>query len=387
MDATGTFRQSPALVDNIVAFGFPLSAIFPEGTLNTDINKYETTSYAAFGQLIWNITDSFSTTLGLRYTTEQKDRVGSQISTPKTAIDIPPIVGPDTFTDDTRSDDDLSPTLIARYFVNPDIMTYASISRGFKSGGFNQRRELQGKNGEFDPEEATNYELGWKGSTEDRRLQLNGTFYYVNYDDFQAQAFDGSSITVTNAGSMESYGTELELVFVPIASMVVGTAVGYNKATYQDFDNGQCTVEQTFYQYYVVDGAQSGSPGTSSVCVQDLAGEPLDNAPEWTVSSFAQYDQDLTADLVGTVRLEHSYTDSFFLDQDLDPVLKNDAVNLINLRFTLSNTEMTWEAALWGRNLMDEEYYSFGLDIPVLGGYTGVTAPGAVYGVTARFFF
>ena len=153
-----------------------------------------------------------------------------------------------------------------------------------------------GKNGEFDPEIATNYELGWKGSTEDRRLQLNGTFYYVNYDDFQAQAFDGSSITVTNAGSLESYGAELELVFVPLADMMVGTAIGYNKATYKDFDNGQCTVEQPFYQYYVVDGAQSRlPPGTSSSCVQDLAGEPLDNAPEWTVSSFVQYDHDLTA--------------------------------------------------------------------------------------------
>lgn len=390
MDSTGTFRQSPALVNNIeVIPGLSLGDVFPDGTLNTDINKYETTSYAAFGQLIWNITESFSTTLGLRYTTEQKDRVGSQITTPKGAItiDIPPVAGPDIYNDDTRSDDDLSPTLIGRYFVNPDVMAYASISRGFKSGGFNQRRELQGKNGEFDPEKATNYELGWKGSTEDRRLQLNGTLYYVNYDDFQAQAFDGSSITVTNAGSMESYGSELELVFVPIASMMAGSAIGYNKATYQDFDNGQCTVAQTFYQYYVVDGAQSGAPGTSSVCTQDLAGEPLDNAPEWTVSSFVQYDQDLTADLVGTVRLEHSYTDSYFLDQDLDPVLKNDAVDLINLRFTLSNTEQTWEAALWGRNLLDEEYYSFGLDIPVLGGYTGVTAPGAIYGVTVRFFF
>mgnify|MGYP003493259086 CR=1 FL=1 len=71
---------------------------------------------------------------------------------------------------------------------------------------------------------------------------------------------------------------------------------------------------------------------------------------------------------------------------DLDPVLENPSVNLINLRFTVSNTEQTWEGALWGRNLLDEEYYNFGLDIPVLGGYTGVTAPGVVYGVTVRFF-
>ena len=389
-DSTGTVGQSQALVENIeVAPGLPLSLIFPDGTLNTDVNTYKTTSYAAFGQLIWNITDSFSTTLGLRYTYEQKDRVGSQVTTPKTVNtpDIPPIAGPDVYTDDTRSDDDLSPTLIARYFVTPEIMTYASISRGFKSGGFNQRRELVGKNGEFEPEIATNYELGWKGSSEDRRLQVNGTLYYVNYDDFQAQAFDGSSITVTNAGSLESYGSELEVVYVPLADTMVGTAIGYNKATYQDFDNGQCTVDQAFYQYYYVDNAQSGSPGTASNCVQDLAGETLDNAPEWTASSFVQYTHDLTEGLMGTVRLEHSYTDSFYLDQDLDPVLENNAVDLINLRFTVSNMEQTWEAAIWGRNMLDEEYYSFGLDIPVLGGYTGVTAPGAIYGVTARFNF
>lgn len=387
LDSLGTFRQSVALVNNL-----GIGAFYPGGTLNTDTNDYKTTSYAAFGQLVWNISDEFSTTFGLRYTYERKEREGSQITTPDSVIviDIPPVAGPDVFYDESRNDDDFSPTIIARYFVTPEIMTYASISRGFKSGGFNQRREAVGKTGEFDPEKATNYELGWKGSTEDRRLQLNGTFYYVNYDDFQAQAFDGSSITVTNAGSMESYGTELELVYVPIANMMAGTAVGYNKAEYQEFDNGQCTIDQTFYQYYVVEGIQGGSPGATLdptlVCTQDLAGKAIDNAPEWTVSTFVQYERDLTADLVGTVRLEHSYTDSFYLDQDLDPTLENDSVNLVNLRFTVSNAEQTWEAAIWGQNMLDEEYYGFGLDIPVMGGYTGVVAPGEIYGVTVRFY-
>jgi iron complex outermembrane receptor protein len=382
MDSLGTFQQSQQLVENL-----GIAALFPggNGTLNTDDNNYTTTSYAAFGQLVWNITDKFSTTLGLRYTNEGKTRKGSQITTPTSILDIPPVAGPDVYYDESRSDDDVSPTLIGRYFPTPELMTYASISRGFKSGGFNQRRELQGKNGEFDPEIATNYELGWKGSTEDRRLQLNGTVYVTYYDDFQAQAFDGSSITVTNAGSMRSYGSELELVFVPIDNVTAGTSVGYNKAEYEDFDNGQCTVAQTFYDYYFVQKAQGGSPGTASVCTQDLAGQPLDNAPEWTVSSFVQYDRDLTDGLVGIVRLEHSYTDSFYLDQDLDPILKNPSVDLVNLRFTLTNTDNTWEAAIWGRNMLGEEYYNFGIDIPVLGGYAGVVAPEAIYGITVRF--
>ena len=145
-------------------------------------------------------------------------------------------------------------------------------------------------------------------------------------------------------------------------------------------------MEQSFIQYYLVDGATTGAPGTASVCTQDLAGKPLDNAPEWTVSTFLQYEYAFTEELVGMARLEHSYIDEYFLDQDLDPNLKNDAVNLVNLRLTLGNASRDWEASLWGRNMLDEEYYAWGLDIPTLGGYAGAVAPGAAYGITLRYF-
>lgn len=381
LDSIGTFAQSRELVTNM-----GIDLFFPDGTLNTDVNNYETTSFAAFGQVVWNITDEFSATLGLRYTYEEKDRVGSQITTPESALlDIPPVAGPDVFYDQSRDDDDVSPSLNIRYFVTPEIMTYASVSRGFKSGGYNQRRELSGTSAEFDEEIATNYELGWKGSSQDRRLQLNGTFYFVEYNDFQSQTFDGSTLAVTNAGSMESYGAEIELVFIPAANLTVSSALGYNKAEYKEFDNGQCTVAETIYNYYIRDGAQGGNPTLGGGCVKDLAGAQLDNAPELTVSSFAQYDMALGSNLMAVARLEHSYIDEFYLDQDLDENLKNDDVNLINLRLTLTDPQGSWEAAVWARNLLDEEYYVFGIDIPVLGGYAGVTAPGAVYGVTMRY--
>jgi iron complex outermembrane receptor protein len=101
--------------------------------------------------------------------------------------------------------------------------------------------------------------------------------------------------------------------------MTVGSSIGYVKAEYESFDNGQCTIEQVFTQYYIVDGAQYGSPGTASVCSQDLEGKPLDNAPEWTTSTYVQYDFDLGENLLGIARLEHSFIDSFYLDQDLPP--------------------------------------------------------------------
>jgi iron complex outermembrane receptor protein len=383
LDSVGTFFQAPGLTSKLLGF----ETLFPDGSLNIDDNNYTTTSFAAFGQLVWNITDDFSATLGLRFTTEEKDRKGSQVSegnsTGIDTPDIPPVVGPDVFMDNTRSDSDLSPSFNLRYFFTPEWMTYASVSRGFKSGGFNQRRELEGSDGEFDEEIATNYEIGWKGATSDRRLQFNGTFYYVKYDDFQSQTFDGSTLKVTNAGEMKSYGSELELIFVPLANMVVSSAIGYNKAEYEEFDNAQCTIEQQVYQYYIDNAPGTLFPG-ASVCTQDLAGRAIDNAPEWTVSSFVQYDMGLSDDLLLIGRLEHSYIDEFYLDQDLDENLKNDAVDLVNLRLTLTNQSDTWEAAVWARNLLDEEYYNFGLDIPVLGGYAGVAARGTIYGATLR---
>lgn len=380
LHSVGTFEQSERLTQNVPV----LTAAFPDGTLNTDINDYTTTSYAAFGQVVWNISESLSAMVGLRYTWEKKEREGAQLTDPQTPLDIPPIAGPDIYVDEKRTDDDISPSVNIRYFFTPDVMTYASVSRGFKSGGFNQRRELAGTSAEFDEEIATNYELGWKASSADRSLQVNGTFYFVNYDDFQSQTFDGTALEVTNAGSMQSYGTELEMVYLPASNLTIGSALGYNKAEYKDFDNGQCTLEEAFQRYYVELGNQTGAPGVFDPCIKDLAGEAIDNAPEWTVSSYAQYSRVLTSELAGVARLEYNYIDSFFLDQDLDPHLKNDDVHLVNLRLTLASTERSWEAVLWGNNLLDEEYFSIGLDVPVLGGFTAVTAPDFTYGLTLR---
>jgi len=393
LDSVGTFAQGQSLYENATIriagtnIDAPMSLFFPEGSVNTDVNLYETTSFAAFGQLIWNINEEFSATLGMRYTYEKKEREGSQTSdpVPPGGLELPPIAGPDIEYDHDRSDSDISPSLNLRYFYSPDIMGYASVSRGFKSGGFDQRRVAEADDGQFDEEIATSYELGWKTTLYDRRLQFNGTLFLVDYEDFQAQSFNGAQVRVTNAGDLRSYGSELELVFMPMAKMTIGSAVGYVKAEYQSFENGQCTIDQVFTQYYIVDGAQYGSPGTESQCTQDLGGEPLDNAPEWTVSSYIQYDFDVGEQLLGIARLEHNFIDSFYLDQDLDENLTNDQVNLVNFRLSLANAARDWDVSVWGRNILDEEYYSWGLDIPVLGGYAGIVAPHATYGVTLRW--
>jgi iron complex outermembrane recepter protein len=387
LESTGYFFMGSSILDKL-----GLGTFYPEGAINIDINEYDTTSYAAFGQATWAFNEQWNMTLGLRWTNETKDRDSSQISQGYFSgedcdfiIDLPPIAGPCIMLDETRSDSNISPSLQLKYFPLEDVMLYASVSQGFKSGGFDQRRLPENENGEFEEETATNYELGWKGTWWDRRLMVNGTFYYVDYDDFQAQTFDGATIKVTNAGSMESYGMELESMFAATENLTLGTAIGYNKAEYQSFDNAQCTVEYATEQYYS-NPANNQSPAFASPpCVVDLAGEPVDNTPEWTVSTYAQYTRPLGDKLLSVTRLEHNYTDSYFLDQDLDPNLTNSSSDLINLRFTLSDMEGQWEGAIWGRNLLDEETYLIGLDVPTLGGFAGIPAQERTFGITLRY--
>jgi iron complex outermembrane receptor protein len=355
--------------------------LFPEGTINTDTNTHETTSAAVFGQTNWTFAEDWKLTLGGRLTYEEKRREGSQIARPEPPfpIDAPPIAGADTYSDDDRSASDFSPTISLSWFVRDGVMIYASASQGFKSGGFNQLREAAGVPGEFDDERSRNYELGVKSTWLDRRLQFNGTVFFVEYEDFQSQSFDGGNITVRNAGSMESKGVEMELVYLPNSIATLGVALGYNDATYSEFDKGECTAAQLF-------AGNGGDIFIPNDCVQDLTGEVLDNAPEWTVSNYVQFADRFGAnDLGWFARLEYNYTDEFYMASDLDESLLQEETHLVNARLGIQGPDNKWEVTLWGRNLLDEEYQVVGLDGPILGGFIGINAPPLTYGLTLNY--
>jgi iron complex outermembrane receptor protein len=344
---------------------------------STNSNLYKGYSYAAFGQTTYHFNTQWSLTTGLRLTYERKSRVGSQVSDFKLPIGI---FGPDVMLDEDFDVFDPTPMVALRYFPVEDVMLYASIARGFKSGGFNQLRTQGTRDTQFDDEKATSYEAGTRTSWFDRMVTANGTFFYTMYDDFQAQSFDGTSIFVTNAGSLTSYGFESDLILVPHPSFVLGLSSGLTKAEYDEFKEAECTAEQI---------AEQGIG-----CLQDLSGKPLDNAPEWTTFAFAQFEQSLPltppvwlGSLIGTLRFEHSYSSSLYLQQDLDPNLKQDAYNLLNMRGGIRTEDERWDVTLWVRNLLNEQYNLVGFDTPIISGFAGVNGPPRQFGVTVTAKF
>lgn len=351
---------------------------------NTDTNVHKTWSYAFFGQGTYHLTEQWDITIGLRGTYEEKKRVGTQISGFKAAD--AGIFGPDRYANESFGVFNLSPMGVVQYFPTEDSMAFAKAARGFKSGGFNQLRTVEGLNTRFDDEKATDVEAGIRTSWFDRMLTFNATLFYTWYDDFQSQAFDGSSFRVTNAGSLVSYGIETDALFMPHPMFVAGFATGYNHARYKDFDNAPCTAAEEFSRRVA-----AGNLVAPTGCIADLTGRPLDNAPEWTVSTYAQLTGPIGSapwvewPLLGFLRAEYSYRDRSYLSQDLDENLLQPPVNLVNLRGGIRTEDDHWELTLWAMNLANEAYNVVGFDVPIVSGFAAINGPPRTYGATLRY--
>jgi iron complex outermembrane receptor protein len=376
------------------------------GVYNDNTNLHRTYSLAGYGQGTYNLSDEWSFTGGMRLSWERKTRVGSQIApnSPLTpdpddgddVVDAPPVSGPDQFFDQEKDWFNVSGMASIRYFPVERVMIYGTYSLGFKSGGFNQRRTSETErlirdNTMFGPETANTVEAGAKTSWWDRRLTLNGTFFYTWYSDFQAQVYDGATISVVNAGSMRSYGVEADLSLVPVPDLVISGSLGWNVAEYKFYPEAEDTVEGAYpcWQYNAALG-QNPPPELVMSCTQDLSGKTVDNAPRWTVKGFAQYERPVPVSgfsVLWNAQAEYAYTSMMYLAPDLDPALKQPATHLLNLRAGLRAEDELWTLTLWVENVTDEKWNVIGFDAPIIGGYAVINGPPRRFGATLRLKF
>ena len=126
------------------------------------------------------------------------------------------------FLEDTQSWDDVSPRLQVRYRPNDDWMYYASVTSGYKSGGFGSFSifpdqpygttdvtRAMARPDSFDPEQVWSYEIGTKGAFADNRARVEVSAYYYTYEDLQITvAGQGGGILVENIGQVDGWGVE-----------------------------------------------------------------------------------------------------------------------------------------------------------------------------------
>jgi len=194
---------------------------------------YDLTSYAAFGELYWQMSDNFKWTLGLRYTVDSKDVENHSVVLGTTGSGIGgPLPGQDAilhvkFKKPTgRFGFDWKPDL----GFTDDTLIYAFYSRGYKSGGLNTPPSpgigVVPTSVTFKPELIDAYEIGTKNTLMGGTLQMNFTGFFYDYKNYQISRIINRASTNDNINA-EVKGLEFESIWQPVRGLRFNAAIGY----------------------------------------------------------------------------------------------------------------------------------------------------------------
>ena len=370
-------------------------------------------SWAAFAQGTWNASDTLRLTLGLRYNKDSKDLdkitdstgLLSRTPTGSSAINAQAELIADlrshSFTDLSREEGKTTYSTNIQWDATVDTMLYASVSTGYKGGGFDEAYSGPGYEIErfhptlgqipsvpgndpsileYESEEVLSYEIGAKMSLLDGVAELNAAVFKMEYDNLQTSSLVGDAFLVGNAGESISQGVELDGRIMLSKRLTVGGAVAYLDAHYKNFSGATCTTPQAM--------DPANNPGClledgSNIVVagqkggQDLKDKTMVFAPDWSANLYAQYVIPLGSSMELASSVDVNYTDKFYSALDLDPNTQHDDATIINARLALTNTDDSWMLALMAKNLTDETTYIWKSDVPV-------TNSNSYYGVPER---
>jgi iron complex outermembrane receptor protein len=355
----------------------------------------DTKTWAGFGDFTYDVSDQFSVSAGIRYTSDKRHAIvlrqnrvlgGQPGLGGSSGFGVGTVVATTSNFDGRRKDTAWTPRFSIAYKPNRDHNIYASYSRGFKGGGFDPRGQTTNAPGDtpttpptaeqiydfmaFDPETVDSYELGWKGSAINRRLRWALAVFQANYKDVQVPGSSGCTTLVagvpvtsfcgitTNAGKARFRGVELETNAVLAEDL--GTSgdrlnfagsLGYLDAKYLEF-------------------LAPVTPGQPPIDVADHYA--IQNTPKWTLSGGLDYD---TPAFGG--RINFNTTLSY---RSKSQQFERPSPGLDQKGFALWDANIVWRApgnrftvGLHGKNLTDKEYvvsgYNFLTADPLTGAY------------------
>ncbi len=267
--------------------------------------RISSASMAAFGQATYAISEKFKLIAGARYTDDKKKRFGYTLVAPGLTVAPDPLPPGASYTNN-QSWNRFNWKLGFDYDINDNAKFYATVSTGYRAGGFNNSSELA-----YDPEDITAYEVGLKTDLLDRTLRLNFAGFYYDYKDLQVTSpreLDGRIQAFTqNAASAKIWGLEIEAIVRPSRNLSFDFALGYLNTKFGDFQSidNICTAAGLTLPAQFLPGCvtsqrfnsngtpvlvpASPAPGAPLVPVFDLQqvnykGNQLANAPDLTLN-------------------------------------------------------------------------------------------------------
>jgi iron complex outermembrane receptor protein len=243
----------------------------------------------------------------------------------------------------SREDGQFTPRLSATYEFSPTLTSYASYSRGFKSGGYDPRGDkifVPNTDQGFEPETVDAYEAGLKGSLLDRRVNFAAAVFANNYKDQQVTSqlglASGVASFVDNVGQSKMRGFELEASWRPNESVLVNGAFGYLHAEFEEFLRFEPALGK------VVD-------------ISDTV--DVQNSPEYSASLSATFTPPLPESM-GRIAVTPSlsYRSSYQQFEFANARVDQGAYTLVDLTASYTTPSGRYRLAFEGRNLLDEAY-------------------------------
>lgn len=411
-----TVPGSTADLANACAQTSLTQVLLPAGVSGASRYAYldqDTETWAAFTQTTWNVNDRLRATLGLRYTEEEKTAAQGAYAAEYEERSTTPLEdqNPQTnpkalastllgeftthaFTDSdpgmSRDEESFTWSFNVQYDLSDNAMAYASVATGFKAGGYNsfymglpQGMGADSNNVDFEEEEVLTFEVGAKMTLLDGAAELNVAMFRSKFDDLQASIFAGNTtFEVQNAAEAISQGVEIDGRWQATDKLQFSASVGYLDFEFEEFPNQACVAEQFLdfreaaYQGAVGAGDFAGAAGAAltinnQTCaaagINDLAGKVSDHSPEWSAAIVVDHLQPIGRYELRT-SLDLSYTDEVYRQGDLDPVSLEDSFTKVNAALIFGPADGTWDISVIGKNLTDEETYSYVNDMPLFNG-------------------
>lgn len=282
---------------------------------------------AVFGQLTYAdiLVKDLKLTGGLRYEVEeteldylyQLEMLGS-----KSLIDD---------FDESMSKPVLLPKVSLHYSPGENSLQYATVTRGYKSGGFNSTIERE-EDISFGPEYSTNYEIGFKQRFPGKSFNIHGALFYIEWEDQQVYqpVPSGQGSMLKNAGESHSQGAELEIKYKPARNLILFSNFAYTEAKYDLYKRDSET---------------------------DYSGNYIPYIPRMTMNLGADYRYRFNSSFLDEMRLHCSYNGigkHFWNDEN---TLEEDYYGTVNIRFAALAGNM--KISLWGKNVLDNDFNAF----------------------------
>ena len=307
------------------------------GLLTDYGGRQNTESIALFGQAEYEITPAVSLVLGARYSWDWKDFNFTHVESD----------GAGTTFGTFEFNPELYPDLADQTFKNysykvqvdfrpvDDVLLYAGVSRGTKSGGFGVQafQPIDPANLPYDQEVLTNYEAGFKTSPA-VGVTFNGSVFHYDYKDYQAFSLEGLSQFITNRPAKVT-GVELELGLRPVQGLTLNAFATY-------LDTKVRNISLPFGR--VVDRV-------------------LPQAPEWSLGANMRYEAELQNAGTLTFQTDWKYDSSQYFSTFNAPTDREPSRIVGNARVSFETADERWEVAGFVNNLTDKEYRVFNLDL------------------------